>query len=200
MRVNKANFSLFGAMALGLLALNGCKAEASAHIGGGEPQTPAPTPTEAAAPAPAPKPIAAPQKRLVAVGKVKLNGDKVQLPGEIEFEYNKSDIKQTPQNTDILNQLQQFMQQNPNVTMLRIEGHTDDKGDAKYNKDLSEKRAEAVAAYLTTKGIDKGRIKTVGFGADKPEVPNTSDENRARNRRTEFHVEEIDGKPAQNVQ
>jgi OOP family OmpA-OmpF porin len=70
---------------------------------------------------------------------------------------------------------------------LRIEGHTDNAGQAKANLELSKKRAEAVKGWLTTKsGVAGGRLSTDGFGDKKPLGPNTTEEGRAKNRRVEL--------------
>lgn len=66
---------------------------------------------------------------------------------------------------------------------LRIEGHTDNVGDKAANLKLSQARAAAVAAWLSGKGIDAGRLTTAGLGDTQPVGPNTTDEGRARNRR-----------------
>ncbi|RME88464.1 MAG: OmpA family protein, partial [Candidatus Hydrogenedentota bacterium] len=71
---------------------------------------------------------------------------------------------------------------------LEIQGHTDDIGSKKKNLILSQKRAEAVRRYLMKKGISGVRLKAVGFGEEKPRVPNTSAKNRALNRRIEFKI------------
>lgn len=68
---------------------------------------------------------------------------------------------------------------------VEISGHTDNVGNARSNKTLSEKRAEACRAYLIGKGIDGARITAVGHGDERPVVPNNSDENRQKNRRIE---------------
>ena len=68
---------------------------------------------------------------------------------------------------------------------MEISGHTDNVGNAKSNKTLSAKRAEACRAYLVRKGIDASRIIAVGHGAERPIAPNDSDENRQKNRRIE---------------
>jgi len=70
-------------------------------------------------------------------------------------------------------------------TVVEVSGHTDDVGNAKKNKALSLKRAQACRDYLISKGIDGGRITAVGFGGERPVVPNDSDENRQKNRRIE---------------
>ncbi len=69
---------------------------------------------------------------------------------------------------------------------LTIEGHTDATGSDTHNQTLSQKRAEAVAAYLRSGGIDAGRLKTVGFGESKPVADNDTELGRAQNRRVEL--------------
>lgn len=71
---------------------------------------------------------------------------------------------------------------------LEVAGHTDNVGEAAQNTILSAARANAVVRYLTDKGISAGRLKSRGYGDSKPLVPNDSDENRAKNRRTEFTI------------
>jgi outer membrane protein OmpA-like peptidoglycan-associated protein len=68
---------------------------------------------------------------------------------------------------------------------VEISGHTDNVGKPKANKVLSQKRAEACRSYLIAKGIDGSRIIAIGHGAERPIVPNDSDENRQTNRRIE---------------
>lgn len=149
---------------------------------------PDPTPTAAATPAPMPQ--------LHAVGKIKIEGDKVSVPGELAFDTGKFDLNEKKEpNGSILTQLKDFLDQNATVTKLRIEGHTDDVGKPEDNMKLSQQRAEAVVKWLTAHGIAASRLHAVGFGETRAKVKNDSDANRAQNRRTEFHVEEVDGKP-----
>ena len=71
---------------------------------------------------------------------------------------------------------------------IEIAGHTDNTGDPASNRELSQQRAAAVSRYLTERGIDGGRLRPVGYGDTKPLGPNDTDENRAKNRRTEFTI------------
>ena len=87
------------------------------------------------------------------------------------------------------------MKQNTNVNLLRIEGHTDDSGTHEHNQTLSENRAATVKKWLVDHGTAPDRLKSMGFGETKPQVPNTSAANKQQNRRTEFRVEVMDGKP-----
>lgn len=70
--------------------------------------------------------------------------------------------------------------------VVNIGGHTDTDGSEEFNIDLSRRRAQSVADYLTNASIDKKRIVVVGYGSAMPLVPNDSEENKARNRRIEF--------------
>ena len=83
-----------------------------------------------------------------------------------------------------LNLVVDFMKRRKS-TVVEISGHTDNVGNAKKNKALSLKRAQACRDYLIYKGIEGSRITAVGFGGERPIVPNDSDENRQQNRRIE---------------
>ncbi|MEM8966717.1 MAG: OmpA family protein [Bacteroidota bacterium] len=80
-----------------------------------------------------------------------------------------------------------YLNENTDVK-LRVAGHTDSSGTDSFNQNLSEKRAGAVADYLTHRGISAERIVTVGYGEKRPLVKNTSAANRQLNRRVEFEV------------
>jgi outer membrane protein OmpA-like peptidoglycan-associated protein len=86
------------------------------------------------------------------------------------------------------------MKKHPEVTKLRIEGHTDNSGRKKTNDRLSKARADAVAKWLTEHEVDAKRLVTVGYGSSRPLKPNDSVANKALNRRTEYYVDELDGK------
>ena len=86
-----------------------------------------------------------------------------------------------------LNRLADFLKQSSAVK-IEISGHTDNKGSISYNKELSEKRAEAVKTYLITCGCSGNQIITVGYGDSKPIADNNTEEGRKRNRRVEFRV------------
>jgi OmpA-OmpF porin, OOP family len=72
--------------------------------------------------------------------------------------------------------------------LIEVEGHTDSEGTPERNKNLSERRAQTVADFLTDAGVSAERIKAVGYGETKPVAPNDTAENRAKNRRIEFSV------------
>lgn len=73
-------------------------------------------------------------------------------------------------------------------TDIEVQGHTDSKGSQTYNQDLSERRANAVSAYLTSEGIAHSRIRINGFGETLPKYSNNSESGRIQNRRVEFLI------------
>ncbi len=86
-----------------------------------------------------------------------------------------------------LNNVVKILQDNPSYK-VDIEGHTDTTGTAEKNHVLSHDRADAVKAYLITKGIDESRIKTEGFGFDRPIASNKTAAGKAKNRRVEMKL------------
>jgi outer membrane protein OmpA-like peptidoglycan-associated protein len=101
------------------------------------------------------------------------------------FDYGKYTLRE--ESKAELRKVVEFMQQNPEV-IGEIAGHTDDIGDEKSNMQLSLLRAKAVYDYLVAEGIEPQRLRYKGYGETQPAVPNTSDENRAQNRRIEFRI------------
>ncbi len=82
----------------------------------------------------------------------------------------------------MLNAVVDVLNKNPNI-QLEVQGHTDNKGAAGYNKDLSNRRAHSVMKYLTGHGITPGRLTAVGYGLERPLIDNSTEANRALNRR-----------------
>jgi OmpA-OmpF porin, OOP family len=120
-------------------------------------------------------------------------GEAITLPDQIEFELDQARIKQTPKTLSTLQQLADLMKSHPRITKLRIEGHTDDTGSADHNAKLSNARAKAVAKWLEQHDVPAARLTTTGYGAARPLESNASPIGRAKNRRTEYYVEELDG-------
>ncbi|HSI91696.1 MAG TPA: OmpA family protein [Adhaeribacter sp.] len=92
-----------------------------------------------------------------------------------------------PKSKTELKKLIAFLRRNPAIK-VEISGHTDDIGTDQSNQELSEKRARAVADFLTNNGVPRDRIRSAGYGESKPAVPNSSEANRQQNRRIEFKI------------
>lgn len=76
----------------------------------------------------------------------------------------------------------------PSIERLRIEGHTDSEGDDDHNRQLAQRRADVVAAYLISKGVDASRLEAIGVGEERPIADNHLTRGRAANRRVEFRI------------
>ncbi|GMB80808.1 OmpA family protein [Shinella zoogloeoides] len=73
-------------------------------------------------------------------------------------------------------------------TLIDVDGHTDSVGNARYNQDLSERRANSVANYLASRGVDPRRMSAMGYGLERPIASNASEAGRAQNRRVEISI------------
>lgn len=123
----------------------------------------------------------------------KAGQSQVFIEGKIVFETGKAVIR--PGSEKVLQTLLQFLKEHPEVTRLRIEGHTDARSSEEHNQELSAKRAVAVADWLVEHGVENLRLIAVGFGESRPLGPNEIAAGRDENRRTEFHVAEVNGRP-----
>lgn len=101
----------------------------------------------------------------------------------IHFDTGKATIQ--ADSDAVLQQIVQLLKQDGTLK-LRVEGHTDNQGTAAANQALSEKRAQAVVAWLTSHGVPAARLVAKGFGATKPVADNASEDGRAKNRRVEL--------------
>lgn len=102
----------------------------------------------------------------------------------IYFDFDSATIR--PESTPVLEEIAAVLREHPDWS-LNVEGHTDNIGTADHNKDLSMRRAEAVAQALARDySVDRGRLAPAGFGASRPKASNDTVEGRARNRRVEL--------------
>jgi outer membrane protein OmpA-like peptidoglycan-associated protein len=112
-----------------------------------------------------------------------VTGSEIRITQQIRFEFNKAVIKR--ESFPILDAVRDVLRDNPKIT-IEVQGHTDNVGNAGYNQKLSQDRADAVKKYLTGHGIDAKRLTAKGYGMQQPLVPNTTEPNRALNRRVQF--------------
>ena len=138
---------------------------------------PAPAPMPAPAMKPAPKPAAKPAPKPVV--------EKVTMAAETNFDFDKAVLKADGKARldDLVGKLKAV-----NLEVIIAIGHTDSIGSKAYNQKLSVRRANAVKAYLVSKGIAANRIYTEGKGETQPVADNRTKEGRAKNRRVEIEV------------
>lgn len=166
---------LWGGLALGSAwTTQGCGGAAAPR-----PTTPRHEPV-VVAPPPAPAP--APHAR-VAMEPTRLRVDEAIL-----FETGSDIIDRT--SDDLLREIADVVRAHPETGVIRVEGHTDRQGAARYNRDLSRRRADAIVERLVANGVEASRLEAVGYGFDRPIASNDTDEGRQRNRRVEFTLGE----------
>jgi OOP family OmpA-OmpF porin len=144
------------------------------------PAAPVPVPQAAPAPKPVP-PVAAP----TPAPKPKPVAEKVTYAADVFFDFDKAVIK--PDGKSKLDDLSSKMR-GINLEVVIAIGHADSIGSDAYNQKLSVRRAEAVKAYLVSKGTEANRIYTEGKGEKQPVASNKTAEGRAKNRRSEIEV------------
>ena len=138
-----------------------------------------------AAPAPAAAPAAAPKAAAPAPAPAPAAATKVTYAADAFFDFDKAVLKTEGKAKldDLTGKVKGI-----NLEVIIAVGHTDSVGADAYNQKLSVRRAEAVKAYLVSKGIEKNRVYTEGKGEKQPVADNKTSEGRAKNRRVEIEV------------
>ena len=120
-------------------------------------------------------------KRLVLIGQSKL-----EIQDKVYFATAKAEI--LPRSNPLLDQIAKTLERNPWIKKVRIEGHTDDRGNDAYNLDLSNRRAASVRQALLDRGVVADRLESVGYGETQPIDSNKTLIGRQHNRRVEFVI------------
>jgi peptidoglycan-associated lipoprotein len=107
------------------------------------------------------------------------------LTATVHFEYDQSDLRASDKS--ILDAKIPILQANTGV-MIRVSGHTDERGSDEYNLALGQRRAAAAKAYLVQHGIADSRIETISYGEERPAVQGSDESAFAQNRRAEFEI------------
>jgi outer membrane protein OmpA-like peptidoglycan-associated protein len=128
---------------------------------------------------------------------VQLQGDQIRILQQVNFATN-SDRIVGRRSFQVLDAVAAILTAHPEFANVEIQGHTDNRGDAERNRDLSNRRALSVRAYLISRGIAEGRLTARGFGPDRPIESNATARGRAANRRVEFHLVGPSGQSVQS--
>ncbi|WP_163575886.1 OmpA family protein [Halomonas faecis] len=134
-------------------------------------RTPEPEPEPEPMPEPAPEPEPEPEFETVT------------LSSDVNFAFDSAELRPAAEVT--LDEVAETLYENTEIN-VNIAGHTDSIGSAEYNRDLSQRRADSVKDYLVSQGIDASRMRTMGYGEERPVATNETDAGRAQNRRVEI--------------
>ena len=124
---------------------------------------------------------------------VKVLTDEIRLLRPVYFPKRQAVIKAV--SFPVLDDVADVVLSNAQITKLRIEGHTDDMGNERRNQQISLARAKAVRDYLVSRGVDESVLEARGYGATRPIAFEDTPVGRAQNRRVEFKIVEISGRP-----
>jgi OmpA-OmpF porin, OOP family len=117
----------------------------------------------------------------------RIEAGEIKILQQVKFKTASAEI--LPESDGILNAVAKILAEHPEITSVRIEGHTDNRGGAAMNLNLSGRRAASVATALIRRGIEKSRLSSKGYGLTRPIDTNTTEEGRQNNRRVEFHID-----------
>src|SRR5690606_37708413 len=105
---------------------------------------------------------------------------------QVQFETGSAQIR--PESDGVLQAVLAILVKHPEITLISVEGHTDNRGTRELNIGLSRDRAASVVQWLVYHGVSRDRLTSTGFGPDRPIADNNSDAGRQKNRRVEFHI------------
>jgi OmpA-OmpF porin, OOP family len=155
---------------------NGCPAD---RDGDGIPDAEDACPDEKGPPNADPKLNGCPQS-------VRVEGGQILILEQVNFDTGRDTIR--PESFKILAAVAAVIEEHPDIARVAVDGHTDNRGGDKPNKNLSERRALSVVRWLTEHGVDARRLEARGFGQRRPVAANVTTQGRAQNRRVEFLI------------
>ncbi|WP_437936962.1 OmpA family protein [Sorangium sp. So ce341] len=117
---------------------------------------------------------------------VRVTDKNVVILQQVQFDTDKATIK--PVSDPLLDEVAQVLKEHPEIVLIEIQGHTDDRGTDEHNRVLSQNRANSVMAALVRRGIDSTRLTAQGYGRDQPIDNNATEAGRQRNRRVQFII------------
>jgi OOP family OmpA-OmpF porin len=118
--------------------------------------------------------------------RVVVTREKIEFEGKVYFETNLAEIKS--ESTELLDAIGVAMNEHPELLKVEIQGHSDARGDAAYNLDLSTRRAAAVRSYLVNKGVAPDRVVSKGYGETRSVIDEDNESAWSQNRRVEFII------------
>jgi outer membrane protein OmpA-like peptidoglycan-associated protein len=117
---------------------------------------------------------------------VSLTAKKIAIKQQVQFVQGSAEI--APSSNTLLSEVADVLLRNRDLGKVEVQGHTDNSGTEEVNRELSERRAQAVRDWLLKAGVESERLTAVGYGSSRPLAPNITAANRARNRRVELVI------------
>jgi outer membrane protein OmpA-like peptidoglycan-associated protein len=115
-----------------------------------------------------------------------LETQEITISQQVQFELNTAVLR--PESDPVLTEVMRVLNENPDVELIEIQGHTDETGTEELNRRLGQERANSVLRWLVARGVARERLVAKGYGSERPLGDNSTDEGRQKNRRVEFQV------------
>jgi outer membrane protein OmpA-like peptidoglycan-associated protein len=116
----------------------------------------------------------------------KIDQGQILISEQVQFETGSARIR--PESDRVLQAVLKILTEHKEITLISVEGHTDNRGTRELNTGLSRDRAASVVQWLVYHGISRDRLTSAGFGPDRPIADNNTEAGRQKNRRVEFHI------------
>ena len=129
--------------------------------------------------------------------KVVVKDNEILILERIEFALNKAVIR--PVSDQLLNEIAAIFKDKAQIKLVEVQGHTDKRGPRYYNKQLSQRRAQAVVEALVKRGIARKRLVAKGYGPDKLVDQADTEEAHQTNRRVQFVILKMDKIPGVEI-
>jgi len=126
-------------------------------------------------------------------GPVQVTGNKLTISEEIKFKTGSAQID--PESDKLVETIAKVIKENPDIDFMEVAGHADKRGSDVANKQLTQQRSESVVKALIKNGVDKGKLRPVGYGSYCPDDPAETEAAFAKNRRVEFTILSRAGQP-----
>ncbi len=123
----------------------------------------------------------------------KIDQGQILIAEQVQFETGSAQIR--TESDKVLQAVLAVFNKHPEITMVSVEGHTDNRGTREFNIGLSRDRAASVVQWLVYHGVSRDRLTSSGFGPDKPIADNNTEAGRQKNRRVEFHINPLNPPP-----
>jgi OOP family OmpA-OmpF porin len=117
---------------------------------------------------------------------VELTDEAIVISQQIAFETGSAVL--LAESDGILTEVARVLADHPEIELLEVQGHTDERGTIEFNRKLSQDRASSVVSWLRQHGVAASRLVARGYGRERPIADNSSEEGMQKNRRVEFHV------------